>query len=89
MTSETTPEVGELDELETFVGQKKIWLWTAVDHFKPGILGWVLGDRACEDLCPLVGACSNMELFFLCHGRLASLSRIYSRWRSEPTARLT
>ena len=36
---ETIPEVGELDELETFVGsKKKIWLWTAVDHFKPGIL---------------------------------------------------
>jgi len=31
--SETIPEVGELDELETFVGKKKnkIWLWTAVD----------------------------------------------------------
>ena len=31
----TIPQVGELDELETFVGSKKnkIWLWTAVDHF--------------------------------------------------------
>lgn len=30
----TIPQVGELDELETFVGAKKtlIWLWTAVDH---------------------------------------------------------
>ncbi|CCH94816.1 hypothetical protein MICCA_500008 [Microcystis aeruginosa PCC 9432] len=39
--SETIPEVGELDEfeLETFVGKKKnkIWLWTAVDHFRDGI----------------------------------------------------
>jgi transposase len=45
----TIPEVGELDELQTFVGSKKtcIWVWTAVDHFRPGILGWVLGDRAC------------------------------------------
>jgi hypothetical protein len=36
---ETVPLVGELDELETFVGSKKtcIWLWTAVDHFKQGI----------------------------------------------------
>ena len=36
---ETIPEVGELDELEIFVGQKKnkIWLWTAVDHFRDGI----------------------------------------------------
>jgi insertion element IS1 protein InsB len=38
---ETNPGVGELDELQTFVGSKKTcaWLWTAVDHFKPGILG--------------------------------------------------
>jgi hypothetical protein len=36
---ETVPLVGELDELETFVGSKKtcIWLWTAVDHFQQGI----------------------------------------------------
>ena len=46
--SETIPEVGELDELETFVGKKKnkIWLWTAVDHFRDGILGWVIGGLA-------------------------------------------
>ena len=52
---ETIPEVGELDELETFVGSKKnkIWLWTAVDHFKPGILGWVLGDHSAETFRPL------------------------------------
>ncbi|MBD2104109.1 IS1 family transposase [Leptolyngbya sp. FACHB-261] len=45
---DTGPQVGELDELETFVGSKKnkIWLWTVVDHFKQGILGWVLGDRS-------------------------------------------
>jgi len=50
--AETTPEVGELDELETFVGSKKTCarLWTAVDRFKPGILGWVLGDQACKNL---------------------------------------
>jgi insertion element IS1 protein InsB len=50
--AETTPEVGELDKLETFVGSQKIctWLWTSVDHFKPGILGWVLGDQACKNL---------------------------------------
>jgi hypothetical protein len=50
--AETTPQVGELDELETFVGSKKTCtcLWTAVDHFKPGILGWVLGDQACKNL---------------------------------------
>jgi len=50
--AETTPEVGELDELETFFGSKKActWLGTAVDHFKPNILGWVLGYQACKNL---------------------------------------
>jgi hypothetical protein len=43
---ETIPEVEELDELETCVGAKnKIWLWTAVEHFKVGLFGWGLGDR--------------------------------------------
>lgn len=37
---DTIPVVGELDELETFISSKnKIWLWTAVDRFKTGILG--------------------------------------------------
>jgi len=50
--AETTPQVGELDELETSVGSKKTctWLGTSVGHFKPGILGWVLGDQACKNL---------------------------------------
>lgn len=45
----------ELDELETFVGSKKtlIWLWTAVDHFQQGILGWVLGDHSAKTFEPL------------------------------------
>jgi IS1 family transposase/transposase-like protein len=49
------PEVGELDELETFVGKKKhkIWLWTAVNHFTQGILAWVLGNRSAQTFKPL------------------------------------
>lgn len=49
---DTVPQVGELDELETFVGAKKtlIWLWTAVNHFTQGILAWVLGDQACKNI---------------------------------------
>ena len=51
---EEIPEVGELDELQTFVGSKnKIWRWTAVDHFKTGILGWVSGDPSAETFAPL------------------------------------
>ncbi len=42
---ETIPEVGELDELETFVGFKKtkFGIGSAVDHFQQGIKG--LGQR--------------------------------------------
>jgi len=47
------PQVGELDELETFAQKNKIWLWTAVDHFKQGILGWVLGDHSAATFKPL------------------------------------
>ena len=47
---EVMPEVGELDELQTYVKKKhKIWLWTAVDHFRSGILGWVLGERSSDE----------------------------------------
>jgi len=50
---DTIPEVGELDELETFVGSKKNKIWTAVDHFKEGILGVVVGDHSAETFRPL------------------------------------
>jgi Transposase and inactivated derivatives, IS1 family len=58
---ETNPEVGKLDELQTFVGSKKTcaWLWTAVDHFKPGILGWVLGSHSAQTFEPLWAAVSK------------------------------
>lgn len=37
-----------LDELQTFVGNKrhKVWLWTAVNHWQPGIIAWTIGDRS-------------------------------------------
>ena len=52
---EDISEVAELDELETFVGKKKnkIWLWTAVTHFRQGILAWVLGEHSAETFQPL------------------------------------
>lgn len=48
------PQVGELDELETFVGKKqnKLWIWTVVDHFQAGILGWVVGNHSAETFRP-------------------------------------
>jgi IS1 family transposase len=24
--------------------KNKVWLWTAVDHLRTGILGWVIGE---------------------------------------------
>jgi transposase-like protein len=42
------PEVTEVDELETFIGKKNIWLWTAVNHSVTGIIAWVFGDRSSE-----------------------------------------
>ena len=63
---ETIPEVGELDELETFVGAKKnkIWIWTVVDHFKQGILGWVIGDHSSETFRPLWDLVSLWQCYF-------------------------
>ena len=40
-------EALELDEMWTFVGQRrrKIWLWLAVERASPRIVAWVLGRR--------------------------------------------
>ena len=35
------------------VKKNKIWLWTTVNHWKPGILAWVLGDRSAQTFEPL------------------------------------
>ena len=63
---EEIPRVGELDELETFVGRKrnKVWIWTVVDHFQPGILGWAVGDHSAETFRPLWSAIACWQCFF-------------------------
>ena len=42
------PEITEIDELQTFIGSKrnKVWIWTVVNHWKPGIVLWTIGDRS-------------------------------------------
>ena len=42
------PEITEIDELQTFVGNKKnkLWIWTVVNHKQKGILLWSIGDRS-------------------------------------------
>lgn len=41
-------EITEIDELQTFVGTKKnkVWIWTVVNHWQPGIILWTIGDRS-------------------------------------------
>lgn len=46
------------------VKKNKIWLWTAVDHFKAGILGWVLGDHSAETFRPLWALVSTWKSYF-------------------------
>ena len=45
---EGDPAVAELDELQTYVGRKsnKVWIWTAINHYAPGILAVQVGDRS-------------------------------------------
>ena len=44
------PEITEIDELQTFIGNKKnqVWIWTVVNHWKPGIILWTVGDRGSQ-----------------------------------------
>ncbi len=35
------------------VKKNKIWISSAVDHFKRGILEWVIGDHSAETFEPL------------------------------------
>ncbi|MDZ8108648.1 MAG: IS1 family transposase [Nostoc sp. DedQUE12a] len=64
--SNDLPSVGELDELETFIGGKKnkVWLWTAVNHFHEGILAWVIGDRSSETFKFLWDIVSCWQCYF-------------------------
>ena len=46
------------------VKKNKIGLWTAVDHFKPRILGWVLGDHSAETFEPLWRIVGQWQCYF-------------------------
>ncbi len=39
-------------------------LWTAVDHFRSGILGWVLGDHSAETFAPLWAIVAQWQCYF-------------------------
>ncbi len=44
--------------------KNKIWLWTAVDHFKQEVLGWILGDRSSETFKILWEDISQWKYYF-------------------------
>jgi insertion element IS1 protein InsB len=44
--------------------KNKIWLWTVVDHFREGILGWVLGDHSAETFRPLWVIVAGWQCYF-------------------------
>lgn len=46
------------------VKKNKIWVWTAVDHFKRGILGWVVGDHSAKTFEPLWSIVSLWKCYF-------------------------
>lgn len=67
--SEEIPEITDLDELQTFVGNKghKFWIWTAVNHKQSGILAWVVGDRSSATFSYLWAIVKGKAVFLLCY----------------------
>jgi IS1 family transposase len=53
--------------------KNKIWLWTVVDHFKAGILGWVVGDHSAETFTPLW----NFVMLWNCYFYVSDGNRVY------------
>ena len=55
LQDEEIPEITEIDELQTFVGNKnnKLWIWTVVNHQKKGTILWNIGDRSHESFEPI------------------------------------
>jgi len=63
---EESPDVAQLDELQTFVASKKnkVWLWTAVDKAKAEIWAWTLGDRSSQTFRVLWPQVQTWESFW-------------------------
>ena len=76
---ENIPEVGELDELQTFVGSKenKIWVWTAVNHFAEEILALAIADRSSETFAVLWAMIRSWSCYFWVSDGLLCLPQVY------------
>ena len=60
------PELALIDELQTFVGNKKnkMWLWISVNKGFLGILAMTIGDRSAETFKPLWKIIKGWKCFF-------------------------
>lgn len=47
-----------------WVQKNKVWLWTAVDHFRKGILAWTLGDHSADTFEPLWAIIGAWQCYF-------------------------
>jgi IS1 family transposase len=54
-------------------------LWTAVDHFKQGILGWVIGTRSSETFQPLWENVSQWR----CHFYVTDGWKVYPKFIAD------
>jgi transposase-like protein len=60
-----TPEVCQLDELETFIGEKnKISVWTVVDNKRSGIIQYIVGDRSAKTFGKLWEKIEHWKSYF-------------------------
>jgi len=77
--SEEIPEVTELQELQTCVGNKrnKLWIWTAV--YSLASWNFCLGDRPpqCRHLQVVVESCQMLAMFLLYYRWLEGISPIH------------
>ena len=53
-----------MNQKRLLVKKNKIWLWTAVNHFQPGILAWVLGTHSAITFRPLWALVGNWKCYF-------------------------
>lgn len=44
--------------------KNQVWIWTAVDHFREGILEWNIGDRSGNTLKPLWERVKKWKCYF-------------------------
>jgi insertion element IS1 protein InsB len=64
--------------------KNKIWLWRAVNHFKPGILAWVLGDHIAKTFEPLWTIVKQWKSYFYVTDSEAVATQGASGWKVHP-----